>query len=622
MEIKEINKYGGKNYWLSFLIANGFNVPNTLFIPAIDLNSDYSSNIKTIVKDIKQSFINKDVTIAIRSSGLSEDSKDDSLAGRFVSKLNIPLQDAAITQSINEILLDAKNSGVNKMALVVQEFINPSFAGVLFSCKPNNQNKRGVFETNYVKGVGDKLMSGLAKATSLTVDIKNEKAPTNNALLNEKLHELVENVKRLEEILSFPVDVEWCIDKKTNELFILQCRPITHIFLKKDELFKLDGNDIKDSELLANDKVRLRVIGAKNNVMVGKAYILKCNCITDNLSDIDFSVIKESPNCSGYSVVIISPSLIDGKVIRRFTESSEGKVIKCNRYGVRGIVNKESLFETINDFYKIAKSASWTATFIIQELYDPLMTGIVKKSGDNFIIEVLRGHFAAKGIFPMSTYVVNKDFKVTYKNEVEQSHYYLIRKGKKIIYENTYNGGIVSINEEYVSTFAKQLSSIFVDPSINLEIGILQNNEELKLYLIDYTKENDKALSLDDLSSGVISSGCISAKLKRFEDINIADSIDSHFYNKTKNGSKSKKKIIYVCEYPNIQLQNLLEGNCENIGFIFKYFSSLCHFSILLRERSIPAIGGIDIDDLDYSKSYTIDTSIPGDVTNKLIENE
>ena len=40
---------------------------------------------------------------------------------------------------------------------------------------------------------------------------------------------------------------------------------------------------------------------------------------------------------------------------------------------------------------------------IIQEIFDPKFTGIMKKNGSTTFIEIARGHFVAKGIVPMST---------------------------------------------------------------------------------------------------------------------------------------------------------------------------------------------------------------------------
>ena len=44
---------------------------------------------------------------------------------------------------------------------------------------------------------------------------------------------------------------------------------------------------------------------------------------------------------------------------------------------------------------------------------------------------------------------------------------------------------------------------------------------------------------------------------------------------------------IVVCEYPNEKLAVILD---KAKGFIFERGSLLCHFSIILRERHIPAV--------------------------------
>jgi len=583
-----VEECGGKNYWLSFLFKNNFKIPKTFCLEATDeiKEEDY----KKIINFIKDNFDHNDL-LAIRSSGILEDGKKDSKAGCFKSKIKISVNENQIIESLNAVLNSRSNID-EKMGIVIQQFINPHISGVIFSCRPNNYNLRNNVEINYIEGCGDKLMSGEVEGIQIIVDATKEQYKGD---FEKQINELIRYALQIENICSYPVDIEWCIEEKTNELYILQCRPITNTFFEKNDFFQIDGNKQYSASLTNNDKVRLRSIGAKHNVMVGRASIINCNCITDEFPIKNINIEKTSI-CTGYSIVIISPKLIDNEVHRKFVEP-----------------NNNAIYDTLKEFYNLAKKTSWTCTMIIQEIYDPLITGIMKKNGSDYIIEFIRGHFAGKGIFDSSQYICNAEGYIISKTENKQLSYYLIRNGKKELLENTYNNQLVSLSDDNIKKLCLSMKSIIDNEKagIALEFGALLNDDQsITPYLIDCTYEKDNGCSCPCLKNGIISEGTITGKLERIV-IDEEKSIDYHFYNNVDIEEKCDhaESIIYVCDRPNIQLQEILKEKRNNIGFIFNKASILCHFSILLRENGIPAISDIDINSLDYDKIYTIDTS-------------
>lgn len=199
--LDEFKQYiGGKAYGLAIL--NCFRtIPKTIVIS--HYMEDY--NLST--------FINKNKTYAIRSSADCEDNVNHSFAGMFNSVLNVSPKeiDVAIKnvkESINENRVQEyiKQFNLNKphMNIVVQEFIDPDYAGVWLS----NSLESGVYEL--VKGVGEQLVSGSVTPTIHNFD-KNDKL---SCFFVKLQNEIGSNC-----------DFEFCI--LNNEIIMLQCRPVT-----------------------------------------------------------------------------------------------------------------------------------------------------------------------------------------------------------------------------------------------------------------------------------------------------------------------------------------------------------------------------------------------------------
>lgn len=605
--------FGGKNYWTSVLIKNGFNVPKSIYYPA-GTYKEYKKYVETaeFLNSFQSSF-NTDSILCIRSSALLEDKDSESGAGKYKSVIGVR------TKELKDAFLKVVSSGRSqseKVGVLLQEMINPEYSGVIFSSNPLTKYRDEVV-IEYVEGFGEKLMSGEKKGSSLIVDINNLSS-LNGVEIREPLLELITSVKKLEKLLSIPVDVEWCIEKDTHKLFIVQCRPITNILYANNCFAKIDETIIRYPDIKDNEKVFLRLVGLKNNIYVSPAYIIRCNCLEDDFPDLNID-FNPTDLTSGYSVVVISPRVIKGEVMRSFAGINKQHNFKCNRYGVRlSPGSYKELKNCIKEMYHKLKTLVWSFTIIIQEVFDPFMTGIVKQSNNGFVMEILRGHFAAKGIFHMTKYAINKEFDIIYKDEVYQDNYYLIVEGNKVLIPNEEKDKKVKLHDSLIIDIFKKVAPLFVVKGLNVEFGILKNDDKYLPYLIDYTIESEEYVDFDNISNGIISSGKVTGKLIKVDSSDPIEAIDTHFYNKVQKKSAKTNNVIYVCELPTISLLKLLEESGDNIGFVFKEGSSLCHFAVTLRERNIPAIVGVDINSLDYHRSYTLDTNKKGTVDDKI----
>lgn len=200
--------------------------------------------------------------VAVRSSAISEDGKNSAWAGQLETFLNIEENDivCAIKKcflsnfSKRAIFYRIKNTDISNIsvAVVVQKMIQSETSGVGFSVNPiNNNSNECVIES--VLGLGEAIVSGSVNPDTYVVDkvmneikskqIKNQmrklvKVNGKNEwidIYNGNLQKLADNmiikltdiIKSLEKFYGFAVDVEWGV--KNDEIYILQCRPITTV---------------------------------------------------------------------------------------------------------------------------------------------------------------------------------------------------------------------------------------------------------------------------------------------------------------------------------------------------------------------------------------------------------
>lgn len=230
---------GGKGYNLQKLICRGFSVPETYVIPA-DVSRHLDKG-KQSFPEISKSMKSANAVYAVRSSGIGEDGNENSFAGIFDTMLNVKssdLNDAILKvysskdTSVTSMYSHARNANVTDMAIIIQKMVSADFAGVAFSVNPVEQDhKIGLIEI--VKGLGESLVSGKVKPTSLRVNRitgMHRVLQTGTDMIPERqLEHIVEAVSdalwKIADLYDKPVDIEWAIEGST--LYLLQARPIT-----------------------------------------------------------------------------------------------------------------------------------------------------------------------------------------------------------------------------------------------------------------------------------------------------------------------------------------------------------------------------------------------------------
>lgn len=255
-------------------------------IREIILNSPFN---KTTIIELKKAYKSiKSKSIAVRSSGLEEDSDTYSFAGQFDTYLYINSEDEFLlavkkcwASVFSERSLSYRtqksltlSSEKIDIAIIVQQMIDPDKSGVLFTSDPV-QNDNSKMIVNAVYGVGEGLVSGKLEADTYILDkttlnkigetivlkktklVKNtygigtkeievEKSRQNISILtNKELKSLAKIVLSVEKIYKAPQDIEWAISE--GKVYLLQTRPITSANTSDGVLNIWDNSNIVES---------------------------------------------------------------------------------------------------------------------------------------------------------------------------------------------------------------------------------------------------------------------------------------------------------------------------------------------------------------------------------------
>jgi rifampicin phosphotransferase len=602
-DLVEIDLFGGKAFWLSWLHREGFTVPHAVFLRAfthetatceLELlfeNSIFETKIGSLLNESNL------YEVAVRSSGTLEDAKKRSLAGHFETYLG-SFSIVELKEKIIKVALSSTQQIFGNVGVIVQQLILPSFSGVLFSSNPVSGAKNEVI-ISAIQGFGDRLVSGVKSGVDIIASLSSDEVVFSSHNLDikaEHLEELYGIAKDIEGKLGFPVDIEWCIDQKTDELFVLQCRPLTGYQLEHLGTIPIALKNVEriPALVLDNDKVKLRLLAEESRIKISQASLVVLTCPNSEML-IDLSQVGLDENCKGYSVVLLHPNNIEGNIVRHFAKKEVDKqksfFRSCQRYQVRQYTDLIDLESIIQSVASRCLDFSWNFVAIIQEIFEPEYTGIVKRISDGYVVELARGHFVPKGIVSTSQYVLDCELSITSKKEVIQRKSYKISDGQ--VLEEEINENIV-VDNSLVIQIVKVLASILKDQDKAVEFGILkQRDSTLIPYLIDLVEDKSKLnLSSNLVLEGVISPGLAIGRLivVSSEDIS-KGSLHLHYHNEVKANHLVDEAVIFLCQSPDIALLGLLEMyNNSKIGFIFKEGSTLSHFAIILRERGIPAI--------------------------------
>jgi pyruvate,water dikinase len=229
--LADADRVGRKAAVLGELKATGFTVP-TGFVVTVGAAAELSPDVVDEIRRGLEALGPRPV--AVRSSGVDEDTAGMSYAGQYETVLNVRGLDAVL-DAVRTCTASAgaervatyrtDHSGPTRMAVLVQVMVDATAAGVAFSSNPLTGDDTEVV-VNAVGGLGDRLVAGEVSAEQWTVRDGGASASTVDAVLDATDARAVAWLaRRVAAHFGVPQDIEWAIADGT--LWLLQARPIT-----------------------------------------------------------------------------------------------------------------------------------------------------------------------------------------------------------------------------------------------------------------------------------------------------------------------------------------------------------------------------------------------------------
>ena len=253
--------YGGKAAQLAAALRDGLPVPEGLAVSA-ELVEAAAAGEARALRAVEEAARSLRFPLAVRSSAVGEDSARASFAGQHVTRLNVRTPDELV-DAVRAIVESARSEsalsyrrrlgldGAPRMAVVVQELIDPDCAGVLFTCNPVDGADEILVEAAW--GLGEAVVAGLVTpdrfrlARDGTVlervaglkDLAVALAPEGGThvvpvqveraralcLDDRRLSALARLAGRCERVVGGARDLEWAF--AGDRLHLLQCRAVT-----------------------------------------------------------------------------------------------------------------------------------------------------------------------------------------------------------------------------------------------------------------------------------------------------------------------------------------------------------------------------------------------------------
>lgn len=237
---------GGKASGLSDLARWGFDVPPGFVLrrEAIEALQPGAPLPQHLVDELQLALerLGSGV-LAVRSSGVSEDSAEHSFAGVHETVLGVQGFDALVAAvqrchasadadraRAYRARREVESGGGAGLAIVVQRQLDAEVAGVAFSCDPVRGDRETVV-VEAVAGLGEALVSGRATPARAVLArggalIRLEAPPERESPLDEALaRKVADAALQVEARAGTPVDVEWAVEN--GRLWLLQWRPVT-----------------------------------------------------------------------------------------------------------------------------------------------------------------------------------------------------------------------------------------------------------------------------------------------------------------------------------------------------------------------------------------------------------
>lgn len=576
--IADPTKYGWKAHYLSLMLQWGLNVPQ-----ATALSTDEASNSYTAANELEH--------VAVRSSGVGEDSSRGSMAGSFASFLDIRGTDATRT-AIEAVR--ASGHGCMPMGVVVQAMARmPVVSGVAFSCDPVTLNVDR-FAISWSEGYGDGLAAGSVAGADLQVDAKSAMPITGNWPLSQRsLTDLVGLVGLLATKLGRPVDVEWCIQEGAMDVSLLQVRPLVLPEPAVVDLVTTSDFAALPGQVLEHSKMRLRREAAGLGIPMSPARAIVATGVGGLPNVPAFPVSRDS---AGRSVVLIHPNKVEGKIIREFAQDCSTDVEfftrGCQRYSIRQYPTSRDAGRTVFETLRLGLQSGPLACAIEQEVLHAYATGIVRGTSTGYLIEVALGHFVPKGYVETSSFLLDESGRVILENRAPQTKAYHFINGHVVTEEPPYED--LALTPGDLRSIVKVLRPLILKrPDAAFEFGLLGRPGSLSAYMIDVADADDSAdaMTQGTIERGIVSPGVARGRVVDLRNAQVLDDLNAHLLQgHDEDSAEELEPAIYIARSASVDLLPLVRQCGTGSGFVFERAALLAHVSVILRERGLAAV--------------------------------
>lgn len=146
-----------------------------------------------------------------------------------------------------KIVFDSNYNMVNlgaRIGVIIQEYIEPEYSGVSFSCNPINNNQKALIE--FVKGRCNQIVDGLVIPNRIDFNLEID----NNILIKYPFIKSIEmKTNLLAKKIGKNVDLEWVF--KDSKVYLVQLRTVVMKNLPQDNiLYKFDALSLGEWVLL------------------------------------------------------------------------------------------------------------------------------------------------------------------------------------------------------------------------------------------------------------------------------------------------------------------------------------------------------------------------------------
>lgn len=584
--------YGSKASGLAWLLARGFAVPDAFVISAdepLDAAALWDAAERWTGRALDG---NGRARLAVRSSAPSEDRRYASQAGRFKSVLG-DFERSGLKQAVREV---RSSGGAQPIPVIVQVLVDAEFSGIAFSCDPVSL-ERGQHVLSWVSGRGDGLTSGKAMGSLLVLRSVAEDCGGWPAGL-PALDELLFALGAIEKDLEMPTDVEWAVDME-KKLWMLQARPV--VLPKPDSVNARKAEELRrlPGVVAGHPKMRLRMAASQRGVEMSNAAILTA---PSHAPVVQLPSWIPGREAAGLSIVLLHPYRAGDKIQREFAQVDDMDVpfftLGCRRYSIRRYPSHETAEAVANDVVRRGLEQSWVASVVVQEIYDAEATGIVRRMGDEFIVELAVGHFVPKGVVDPSRLVISASGDVVESHRVEQETAYRFINGH-VVTEQPVEQQLLLSDEEIVIA-VDQIRPLFEDyPDAALEFGIRRDrNSNVSGYVIDMAEGDSQScarqLTRELIAMGVVSPGRVTGRVLRVandaNDHGAESGLDLHLMEGLGIADETLDELVIVADRASTDLLPLVTKCGKNTAFVFRHASLLAHLCVILRERGIAAM--------------------------------